>query len=196
MAIHMTPCPEEGATVVERNLVLPDGDTNLMMMNAEERGERAGRARPRITERYAVFSAQLEDVLPDGRGLLQADRPTSWQYVVRDRNGVIVALSEVANGTPCQYASQQSPVVAEAVLKAIQDAEKLDAVKQSDYELRILRVPELYLLAVWLHAPNDDVLLPVRPFTRILGDGSSFTEKQVVAALRPLAQVRAATPDA
>lgn len=193
MAIHMSSAPDEGANMVQRNVVPPPCDTTWIAhgaaIDAAEHGAR------RIEKSYAVFSARLEDVLAEDRGLLDSARLLSWQYVVFEGNRV-VALAEVAAGDPLQYASQQSPAVAEAVLKAIREAETLDDVKKSDYELRILRVPELYLLAVWLHAPGKDLLLPVRPFTKLRGGGRSLTEKQVVAALRPLAQVRAATADA
>ena len=188
MTIQISPGPEEGTSVVQSNLILPKTFGAVVGAEDTPRGIR------RIDKPYPVFSADLEDVLDDNR-LLQSARLTSWQYVIFEDEKV-VALAEVADGRPLRYASRQSSSVAEAVLKAIADAEKLDSVQKSDYELRILRIPELYLLAVWLHSATSDLLLPVRPFTKTLGDGSSFTEKQVVAALRPLAQVRAATADA
>jgi hypothetical protein len=187
MAIHISPAPAEGANVVLSNLALPQ--TSALGMEA------AGRRLPRTLKSYPVFSADLEDVLDDDPGLLASARLTSWQYVVFDGKRV-VALAEVTHRKPPRYASRQSPVVAEAVVEAIRKAEELDAVKKADYELRILRVPELYLLAVWLHGPSRDLLIPVRPFTKPSSDRATFSEKQMVEILRPLAQVRFATPDA
>jgi hypothetical protein len=187
MAIHISPAPAEGANVVQRNLTPPR--TRAMGMAATTRGS------SRTMKPYPIFSADLEDVLDDDPGLLASARLTSWQYVVFEGE-TVVALAEVTHVKPLRYASGQSPVVAEAVLKAIRKAEELDAVEKADYELRILRVPELYLLAVWLHGRSEDLLIPVRPFTKTSSDRVSFSEEQMVEILRPLAQVRFATPDA
>jgi hypothetical protein len=186
MAIHIASAPAEGAKVVERNLRLPIGEV-VQPTHIEV-------ASPLRSKAYPVFTAGLEDVLGD-KSLLRSGRLSAWQYLVF-RGETLTALAEVAKGRPWRYASQQSAAVAQAVLEAITRAGKVDQVKANDFELRVFRIPELYFLAVWLHSADEDLLLPVRPFTKSLWDGDAFTEKQVVEALRPLAKIRAATPDA
>lgn len=189
MAIHISPGPAKGIKIVQRNFA-----PVLNEMGVIDAAPRRARTRARrIDSPWPVFSSSLEDVLASNGRLLKAARRTSWQYVVFEGDRV-VALAEVAHKRSLRYASQQSAELANAVLETVQKAKELAT--RSDYELRILRVPDLYLLAVWLHAPNSDLLIPVSPFTDVLGDGTVFTEEQAIAALKPLAQVRAATPDA
>jgi hypothetical protein len=193
MAIHIEPAPEEGAQIVQQRLAPPDPGA-MAAANAE-----ANASRPRrlpILLSYPVYSADLEDVLDKRRKLLQRAELTSWHYILGSDDKVD-ALAEVAEGMPMEFASKQPADFADAVLAAIARARRLEEVKTSDYELRLLRVPELYLFTVWLHGDKRDVLLPVRPFNRALQElnGEAFTERQVVEALRPIAEVRAAAPD-
>ncbi|MEK8108192.1 hypothetical protein NKG94_30935 [Micromonospora sp. M12] len=40
---------------------------------------------------------------------------------------------------------------------------KLPQLQAAGYELRLLRIPALYLMALWLHSPLADLLVPLEP---------------------------------
>jgi hypothetical protein len=194
MAIYIEPAPEEGAQIVQRYLAQPRSAETMMAANAAANAEWPPWIPIRMS--YPVYSADLDDVLDRKRRLLKRAELTSWQYILGTDDKVL-ALAEVAAGMPMEYASKQPADFAEAVLAAVARAAKVENVRMSNYELRLLRVPELYLFTVWLHGEKDDILLPIRPFNRALEelDRETFSERQVVDALRPIAEVRAATRD-
>lgn len=47
--------------------------------------------------------------------------------------------------------------------KAVKALRKLPKLEAKGFELRLLRIPALYLMALWLHAPDTDLLVPLEP---------------------------------
>jgi len=186
MAIHVASAPPTGLAAVKADLLLTT-DIDMVADGVLE----LVRA-PRI-DAFPIFTAELEDVLYD-RGLLRSARATSWYYVVF-KGDKVDSIQEVVQGRVLPQVSRQSAAVGEAVFKAVDEAHMLDEVKHADYQLRILRVPELYFLAAWLHSDREDLLLPIPPVTRDLVGVKKCSEKQVVEALKPIAEIRFNTPD-
>ena len=56
------------------------------------------------------------------------------------------------------------------------------------YELRLLRIPAVYAVALWLHAPDGDLLIPVSPAPPPLRANEPYDAAAFSAALRPLAE--------
>jgi hypothetical protein len=111
---------------------------------------------------HQVFTLGLDDITAGG-GLDRA-RPVGWRYLVQD-GGRTVASAETAlqpDGT--HHASQftDGPFVAETE-RAVQAVQRLPHVAAADFEVRLLRVPALYVMALWLHAPATDLLVPLVP---------------------------------
>ena len=77
------------------------------------------------------------------------------------------------------------------VTEAIEAAEKLEAMQHKNYELRILRAPVVHLYAVWLHADDEDILIPAAPTPSQLQADRPYTERELVKKLAPLAHRRA-----
>lgn len=180
MALTIQNGPNTGESIVLDNVFFDRPDSPAMAVDY------AGDAGPSIevSKGYPVYNSDILAILE--KKLLDAARPTSWQYVVR--KNAAFRLAEISN--EARFVSSQSQDLTEALLDVIDAAERLDLVQQSDYELRILRVPEVYLNAVWLHAKEQDWLLPVRPAPKPLQAGSILTEAQLVFALTPFATMR------
>lgn len=188
MAIHYEDAPITALAAVKLNL-----SPSLDEVNDLTGVIRVLRPR-RIQRPFQIYTARLEDVLTPQPTLLRAAKLTGWYYVIFIGDE-IDSVSEIAKGRLPRYASRRPAGFAKVVRKVVEDAEKLEAVKQSDYLLRILNVPEVYFSAVWLHSSTEDLLLPIPPIIRALREGQTFSEKQVVEALKPIAQLRLATPD-
>ena len=60
-------------------------------------------------------------------------------------------------------------------------------------QLRLLRIPALYMMALWLHAPATDLLVPLAP-SPIGKEGTPVPVPELFADLAELAQQ--ATPPA
>ena len=57
----------------------------------------------------------------------------------------------------------------------------------ADYELRLLKVPAVYLVALWLHRGGEDILIPMGDPPGSLKANRPYSEADVIAALRDIA---------
>lgn len=123
-----------------------------------------------LTPRPARPGTPGGSAVPD---LFRASRPVGWRFTVRV-DGEPVAAAETMD-TPDGAAFRQfgtGPFIG-AALRALGQARLLPEVRSATYEPRLLSVPDLYMMALWLHrtgrgesaaAPGtDDLLVPLAP---------------------------------
>jgi hypothetical protein len=118
-----------------------------------------------LTEPHQVFTLGLTD-LAAGKGL-DAARPTGWRYLVQEGDKVLASAESVAMGAANEHvfsAFNEGGFVASSA-SAIRAVREAPEVEQGGFELRLLNVPGLYVLALWLHgAPGKgDLLVPLAP---------------------------------
>jgi hypothetical protein len=122
----------------------------------------ARRDRLDLSTPHQVFTMGLEDITSGGG--LDSAKPVGWRYLVED-GGQLVASAETAQ-TPdgTQEVSQftEGPFVAETD-KAVKAVRKLPQLVAAGFELRLLRIHSLYVMALWLHSPATDLLVPLAP---------------------------------
>ena len=118
-----------------------------------------------LTEPHQVFTLGLTD-LAAGKGL-DAAKPTGWRYLVQEDDKVLASAETVAVGSANEHvfsAFNEGRFVASSA-SAIRAAREIPEVEQSGFELRLLNVPGLYVLALWLHGAQGkgDLLVPLAP---------------------------------
>jgi hypothetical protein len=115
----------------------------------------------RLTRPQPVYLLGLDE-LRDGRGL-DAARSIGWRYLVESNTSdQPLALAETAalpNGAQTFTHLNYGPFVAGTAV-ALSAAEQTMAI---DAEIRLLHVPALYFVALWLEDPAGPVLIPVAP---------------------------------
>ena len=136
----------------------------------------------RIAPIHRVYTATLADVLA-GR-VLNAAQESAWREVTAGA----AAEAALRNGEFVITSINEGPFVA-ATGDALEIARQLDG----DYELRVLSIPAVYTVALWLHA-IDDILIPLAPAPSGLTANQPYNESEFTAALRPLAEKRSTTP--
>lgn len=68
--------------------------------------------------------------------------------------------------------------------KALAIADQLPQVKRRDYEPRLLDIPPILFVAVWLHGRSDDIIIPLPPtFGRWAAD-KPYSEKEMIRLLK------------
>src|SRR4051812_48666517 len=110
----------------------------------------AGGAEPPLPAQ-PVFTAGLDELLEaGGGGAPSVTRAPSWRYSHYEPDGraQVVELPGEPRKAVAVGDDRFSPMIREALAVASQD----DRVGAADYEARLLRVPALSLLALWLHA--------------------------------------------
>ena len=152
------------------------------------------------SEPHAVYFVPL-DALAQGT-LLAAATQTSWRYLlVQDDEPIAEAeLSVGSSGAkagkstkraglkPLQFLGLTHGPFTGATVEALHAAERMPKVAAADYDMRLLKIPAVYLAALWLHADNDDILIPMGNPPAGLKKNRPYTEKAVIKALQPVAE--------
>ncbi|WP_218006173.1 hypothetical protein, partial [Nocardia tenerifensis] len=89
-----------------------------------------------------------------------------------------------------QFTEGPFVLATDQTLKTVQ---KLPQLSAAGFELRLLRIPALYVMALWLHAPMADLLVPLAP-SPIGKEGKPVPSAQFLSELAELAH--AASPPA
>jgi hypothetical protein len=140
-----------------------------------------------------VFVATLDDLVA-GK-LLAAAKQTSWRYLLV-QGAAPVAEAELAAARPGKQRAKGKDLeflglthgpFTKATVDALSAAEELPQVARADYELRLLKVPALYLVALWLHGADEDILVPIGDPPGGLEKNKPYSEAEIVRALRDTA---------
>ncbi|HEV7570921.1 MAG TPA: hypothetical protein VGQ21_05430 [Thermoanaerobaculia bacterium] len=153
-----------------------------------------------IARPQPIYTAGLTDVLSGD--LLGNVRLTSWQFLVlRARqpfgSGEVDVERGAAGNETLIYGGFHLGPYARSVVRTLHIAEVLPPVIERDYEVRILRIPAVFLYCVWLHGEgHDDLLLPCKPAPTPLVENTVLAPATIAAALRDLAAYRLGIADA
>ena len=189
MPIITRPAPRGGEAVLAANVTdilrakrVPHG------MKTEMHPEEVSHSEP-----HPVYIATLDD-LAKGK-LLAAAKQTGWRYLLVHGNAAVgeAELSAETRGAkgaksakskePQFLGLTHGPFTA-ATIDALHAAERLPQIAKADYELRLLKVPAVYLVALWLHGGNEDILIPLGQPPAGLKKNKPYTEAGIIRALR------------
>jgi hypothetical protein len=147
-----------------------------------------------LTDPHQVFTLGLAELVA-GKGL-EAATPSGWRYLVREDHNVLASAEAVrgAKGEDYAFASFNEGGFVAATAHAIQAAHVLPVVSQGAFELRLLNVPGLYVMALWLHQPNGtgDLLIPLAPSPVDVPTGEAVPAARLLAELAAKAESAAA----
>ena len=140
---------------------------------------------------HPVYEVALKD-LASGKGLTKA-KLVSWRYLLSDGESTSVAeVSEpkTKKQAPAFAMLNRGPFVG-SLVETVEKATKSKALAKSSYELAVLHIPALYVLALWLRGSGKsakNVVIPLAPAPASLTAGKSYSEDELVAALEPSAK--------
>jgi hypothetical protein len=159
--------------------------------------ERAlGRAAPTdvwLSAPHGVYSLGVDE-LAKGRGLAETTQVAKEFLVMEGPSAIASVEQDPAGGS---VSSTEGPFVA-ATAQAIRQAEEDPELADGDYELRALRVPGLYLMAVWLKdlEGDGDVVIPLEPAPAPLEAGRSYRLPELERELASMSRERLSFEDA
>lgn len=138
-----------------------------------------------VVPAFPVYTVGLDDLLAAGSAEASATRPPSWRFSRFDRDGnpEVVELTDDASGgaqaTGDDRFSQQ-------IREALAIAEDDDRAGAATYEARLLRIPALSAIALWLHArPEVDLFVPTGHVPGL--EGRVYDDDAFMTAVRALA---------
>lgn len=148
---------------------------------------KAAPANVSLSEPYRGYALSLED-LAQGKGLATA-MLGDWHYLVF-ADGISMADAQLADtGGKVEFASLNHGAMASATINALSLAENTAALQGKTFELRVLFVSALHFVAIWLHAADQDVLIPIEPTPQELTPTRLYDEAGLLAFLAPAARL-------
>jgi hypothetical protein len=140
-----------------------------------------------LSAAHEVYSAGVDE-LAAGRGLASAS-PVAHGFLVMEGSNAIASVEQDTEGGG--VSSTEGPF-ADATARAIERAEEDPRLADGEYELRALRVPGLYLMAVWLKDLNGDgdVVIPLDPAPAPLEAGRSYGLQELEPELASMSRER------
>lgn len=139
----------------------------------------------RLSEAYRGYSLTLED-LTRGKNLKDAE-VGDWHYLVF-ADGVTIADAQLADvGGHVEFASLNHGHLAAATVDALKMAEQSPQLQGKTVELRVLFISALHVVAIWLHADSEDVLIPIEPTPKELAVTQLYSEAALLMLLKPAA---------
>lgn len=151
-----------------------------------------GAAGRRLASPHAVHNLGLDDLEKPGR--LRDAPMTAWRYLIEEGDA-LVASAEV--GVDSKGAVRgldhvnEGPFV-KATAAAQKAAAKLPQVRDGRVEARVIRIPALYVMALWLKDLDGDadIVVPMAPAPPFLEANRPYTEAEFLKALAGPAKAR------
>jgi hypothetical protein len=139
---------------------------------------------------HRMYNLGLADI--KGANPVAKAKLTAWRYLVVENNSVIAAAEAVQktpSAKPLFSNTNEGPFV-DSMAKAIEDAEQVPEVQAGQFELSVLRVPALYLIALWLKSSGSkskgDIFIPLDPAPPGMKAGERMSSADFTAALLQL----------
>ncbi|UGQ10776.1 hypothetical protein LO772_28765 [Yinghuangia sp. ASG 101] len=112
---------------------------------------------------HRVFEIDIADLTATGG--VDAARPVGWRWLVHDGLHTVGAVEITDRGTGQQHARFTEGPFATGTDAALATLRALPHVERGHFELRLLHIPGLYTVALWLAdlVGRDDLLVPLAP---------------------------------
>ena len=142
---------------------------------------------------HDVYFLGLRD-LAEGASL-DAATVVGRRFIVMDGDEPIASAELSGQDKGAGFQASEGRYVA-STAAAIEDAEN-DPDLADDYEVRVLRIPALYLMALWLKNEQGgaDVLIPLEPTPAPLEAGRKYAPLEISSPLAEAARARLAFDD-
>lgn len=188
MPLRLPPPPEQGeAIILEALASAVSQPTNAAAAIAESDPQSLATAAP-----HRVYFVGLRD-LAAGR-LLAAAHIKGWRYILFEGERPLAAAELSGDREAVSFSNiNRGPFVA-ATVEAVARVEGIDEVREQDFELRLLDIPSLYFVALWLHGLRD-IIVPLPPSREGLEPFGIYNPSEVVERLRGPAEQRLRSDD-
>lgn len=138
---------------------------------------------------HEVYTLGLDQLASDS-GLASA-RAGGWRYLLQRDNQPVASAQTTADaaGAPVFALFNSGPFV-QSTADALQQAEQIaGGGPGASLEPRLLHVPALHAMALWLHGSNTttDVVIPLKPAPPPVDPARQYSVDEYLAALREVA---------
>jgi hypothetical protein len=189
MTLRVSEAPSESVEAIR-------GQLSELAGRAQFRHRALARANPvnvALAAPHDVYFLGLDE-LAQGASI-EAARPVAQRFLVMDGD-TAVASAEITGRDGSGFQANEGPFVA-STAAAIVRAEAAPELAEGDYEIRLLRIPALYFVALWLHdsGGHGDVVVPLDPAPAPFEPDRHYTPAEVLSELAGQARQRSRFDD-
>ncbi len=136
---------------------------------------------------HDVYTLGLEAVAAGEA--LDAAEPVGRRVLVMEGDRAIASAELADPDGGGGFSATEGPYT-EATADAVAEVETWPVVAGGEYELRVLRLPALYLMALWLkdRDGDDDLVVPLDPAPPGIEAGRGYSADELLGALRERAR--------
>lgn len=157
----------------------------------------AGSARAEGMLPHKIFTIGLTDLVD--KSWVGKTRMVGWRYLIQRPDGVALSAEVEASSSGEHRLSQlnEGPFV-EQTAELASDARSSQRVENGSYELAVLRIPAIYVMALWLKSQGggDDIIIPMAPTLDELEPGREYGIDEITPILVAAARERLEFDDA
>jgi len=146
---------------------------------------------------HPVYNIGLRDLLSDRP--LTAAPLTAWRFIVNagtPDSAAAETVQDPEHGIPAFASVNAGPFVA-GTIAALKSLATDPAFAKGDWEGRMIRIPALYIMAIWAHEKKSgaDLIHPTAPVPPYLDANKTYTWPEFKAALQEPAKQKLANDD-
>lgn len=164
------------------------GDIKRQDPRVGEAFEKA-RREPRNRNPHPIFTVDLADIA--GEAGLSKARQIGWRLLSQGAQGSDFSFELEGEEDSLSLSLVNEGQFVSGTRRLLKELELHKDVKQRDYTFAALRIPALYVMALWLQ-PDDDskpeLIIPIEPAHPDLETGRTYTPEELHAALRKAAK--------
>ena len=148
-----------------------------------------------LTSGHAVYNIGLQDLLADKP--ITAAPFTAWRFIVNagaPDSAAAETLQDPEQGIPTFASVNAGPFVT-GTIAALTTLASDPVFAKGNWEGRMIRIPALYLMAIWAHEKktNADLIRPTAPVPPFLDANKTYTWPEFKAALQQPAKQKLAS---
>ena len=146
---------------------------------------------------HPVYNLGLQDIVANLS--LSQLQVSTWRFIVRSGAGEPSAAETLSSrgSRSAEFSSVNSGPFVAGTTEALAAISKDPTFANGSWEGRLLRVPALYIMAIWAHegAGKNDRLRPVSPAPNFLNAAKTYTWAEFQEAIRPAAEEKLRADD-
>lgn len=184
MSIQFSTPPSEVSRAVEKNLRLVGEQPPITVRGLGG----AVAAQVTATMPHGVYVLGLQDVLA---GRLPDDMtPSAWRYILQSDGDAVASAETQVQGSAHKFSGFNSGPYVASTVATLRRMEDIPQARNQNLTVRMLRIPALHLMALWLHGDGEDLFTPLEPTPPGVDAHRQYRAPELFAALRSEAESR------
>lgn len=189
--------PPYVSRILERDLSMLMRPPQVQQLRTQDVEQNRQMDKMRVHTTHPVYTVSLVNAQ---RSVLDDARITSWRSLVSDGDtplaSVDVRADENVREETLKISQFNEGPFVQSTAEALEKARSLKQTQKSDFEVRTLEIPALYVRALWLkNNDGDDLIIPLSPAPTAFEPGRAYSSREFNKVVSELSTQRLSQDD-